>query len=356
MTSPQLHLTQTTQLAGGRSGFTGAWQALRDRALHVPLVAKLLGANLLIALAAVIAAAASGQRGVIVFVAAALAISFAFNVLLVRLALAPLDELERTAERVGRGEWYARVTESRVSDQRIDRLRTTLNKLLDVISADHFRFHQLIQRSIAARDIERAAVARQLREETAQQLYAIELQIDLATHSIETKIRIAALHDAGDLASHTLKEVRAIADATYPGLLQELGLSAALAALAARVRNRSALLLSVNTAGAPAHLSPILVRTIFHVAEEAVRNAECHADARSVEIRLSSTATELRLEVIDDGKGFDPAAMELSGQGVGLFQLREMLANVHGQLGIESAHGHGTRVIATARLDQGDTA
>jgi hypothetical protein len=48
--------------------------------------------------------------------------------------------------------------------------------------------------------------------------------------------------------------------------------------------------------------------------------------------------------------------MELSGQGVGLFQLREMLANVHGQLGIESAHGHGTRVIATARLDQGDTA
>ena len=356
MTSSQLHLAQSAQLENNRVGAPFSWGARIERVLHVPLVAKLLGANLLIAVAAVIAAAASGQRGVIVFVAGALAISFAFNVLLVRLALAPLDDLEHTAERVARGEWYARVAESRVSDRRIDRLRTTLNKLLDAISADHIRFHQLIQRSLAARDIERASVARQLREETAQQLYAIELQIDLATHSIENKVRMSALHDAGELTSRTLKDVRALADATYPGLLQELGLPAALAALATRVRNRSALLLSENTAGAPTHLSPTLVRTIFHVAEEAVRNVERHADAQSVEIRLSSTATEIRLEVIDDGKGFDAAAMELGGQGVGLFQLREMLANAHGQLEIESARGHGTRVIATARLDQGDTA
>jgi signal transduction histidine kinase len=356
MTSPQLHFAQPAELQADRASFAIRWRALRERILHVPLVAKLLGANLLIAAAAGIAAAASGEAGVIAFVAGALVISFAFNVLLVRLALAPLDDLERTAERVARGEWYARVAASPVSDHRIERLRMTLNKLLDAISTDHLRFHQLIQRSLAARDVERAALARQLREETAQQLYGIELQLVLATHTVETKKRLAALREAGDLASRTLKDVRGLADATYPGLLQELGLAPALEALAARVRSRSGLLLSVNTDTAPAHVSPILLRTIYHVAEEAVRNVERHANARSVEIRLSGTATALRLEVIDDGDGFDPAAIELNGWGIGLFQLREMLANAHGQLEIESAARHGTRVIATARLDQGDTA
>ncbi len=356
MTSPQLHLAQPTRLSLRRWNFTFAWQALRERVLRVPLVAKLLGANLLVALAAVVAAAVSGQRGVVVFVGAALVISFAVNVLLVRVALAPLDELERTAERVAAGEWYARVTESAVSDRRIDRLRTTFNKLLEAINTDHVRFHQLIQRSLTVRDEERAAAARQLREDTAQKLYALELQLDVAQHSTTSANRIVAVRDARELASRTLKGVSALADATYPGLLQELGLSAALAALAARVRNRSTLRMTVETAGAPAHLSPTLVRTMFHVAEEGIRNVERHAEARAAEIRLSSNGTFLRLEVIDDGRGFDIAPMELTARGVGLFQLREMLANVHGQLEIQSAPGHGTRLIATARLDQGDTA
>jgi signal transduction histidine kinase len=324
--------------------------------LGVPLIAKLVGANLIVAVAAIAATAAGGQRGAIAVVGSALAISFIVNVLLVRVALAPLDDIEHTADRVARGEWYARATQSPVADRRIDRLRTTLNKLLEAISTDHIRFHQLIQRSLAARDVERAATARQLREDVAQKLYAIDLQLDVALHGAASNARLFALRDARALVARTQNDVSAMADATYPGLLQELGLSAALAALAARVRNRSKLRLAVETAGAPKHMSPTLVLTMFHVAEEAVRNAERHANAKCVELRLSSTGTFVRLEIIDDGKGFDIAAKEYSVRGVGLFQLREMLDNVHGRLEIQSAHGHGTRVIATARLDQGDTA
>lgn len=132
---------------------------------------------------------------------------------------------------------------------------------------------------------ERAAVSRQLREETAQQLYALVLQLDAAERNFGDEKGLSALRTARDLSSGILNDVRALAD------------------------------------------------TI-----------------------LSSSATELRLDVSDDGQGFDVIAVERATVGVGLFELREMLANVHGRLEIESVPGRGTRVVATVRLDQGDTA
>jgi hypothetical protein len=145
MTATQLHLAHEPATISRRWNVTFVWRSVRERVLRVPLVAKLLGANILIALVAVGAAVSGGQRAVIAFVCAALLISCAVNVLLVRLALAPLDDLERVADRVARGEWYARVTKSPVADPRIDGLRTTLNKLLEAINADHVRFHQVME-------------------------------------------------------------------------------------------------------------------------------------------------------------------------------------------------------------------
>ena len=333
------------------------WPTLRSakqRVLRIPLVAKLLGANLLIAGAA-IAAAAWGRANSVELVGVALVSSFALNTYLVRLALEPLDELERVAERISRGEAYARVEKSPIADPRMERLGETLNRLLDNIGADHYRIHQLIQRSLGIRENDRAALARRLRGGTAQQLCALELLITAAQRSEKIEDARAALCTARDLSARSLEDVRSLADSIYPGLLQELGLSAALSALAVRVRNRSALVVAVDTSSATSHLSPALIRAMYHVADEAVRNVEQHAAATSVMIRLSSTTNTLRLDVTDDGKGFDAGATERSGLCVGLFQARELLANAHGSLEIHSLPGCGTRVVATARLDQGDT-
>ena len=76
---------------------------------------------------------------------------------------------------------------------------------------------------------------------------------------------------------------------------------------------------------------------------------------RAVCISASSTVGELRLEVTDDGDRSRRGRRRREHLCVGLFQARELVANVHGLLKIESAPGHGTRLIAGARLDQGDT-
>lgn len=356
MTSPQLPTLQAPPSSDFRPAPIFDWSATRRRVLRVPLGAKVLGANMLIALAAVGAAAAGGHASVVAIVSVALAISFLLNTLLVRLALAPLAELENAAERVSHGEWYVRVAHSPLADRRVDRLAMTINRLLDTVSADQQHIHKLIQRSLGMRELERETLSRQLREETAQALCGLDLQLGAAERDFGVERGLLALQAARGISSQTLDQVRGLADTIYPGLLQELGLSAALDALTARVRNRTTLQVSVDTARATTHMSPSLILTMYHVAEEAVRNAERHAHARSIEIRLSSTPTTLRLDVSDDGNGFDPASIERDSPAVGLFQLREMLSNVHGELKIESAPRCGTRITATARLDQGDTA
>ena len=355
MTSPNLALPMAPRAVAAGSDVIDTWRTARERALRAPLVAKLLGANLLIALAAAAAAVIGGHPMFVAFIAFVLVVSFAINTVLVRLALSPLDELQDVAERVSRGERYVRATKSAIADRRIERLGTTFNHLLDEVHADHVHMHQSIGRSLAVRETERAAVAHQLREATAQQLSALALQLAAAERGYGAESGLTALRESREIASLMVNDVRRLADSVYPGLLRELGLPASLAALAARARARSGLRISVDAPDAAMRLAPVLVTAMYHVAEEAVRNAEQHADARSVRIRLYAKDGTLYLDIADDGRGFDVAKVERTTAGIGLFEARELLASAHGQLMVRSSVRMGTRVIASARLDQGQT-
>ncbi len=190
MTSPNLALPMAPRAVARGSDAVDTWRTARERALRAPLVAKLLGANMVIALAAAAAAVIWGHPAFVAFIAFALLVSFAINTFLVRLALSPLDELQDVAERVSRGERYVRATKSAIADRRIERLGTTLNHLLDEVHADHLHMHQSMRRSLEVRETERAAVAHQLREATAQQLSALALQLAAADRGFWRRERI----------------------------------------------------------------------------------------------------------------------------------------------------------------------
>lgn len=355
MTSPNFAFPLPSGAVAGAPDGGARWRVAREHALRAPLVTKLLGANLIVALTAGVAAVVWGHPAFTGFILTALFLSFAANALLVRLALSPLDDLQRVAERVSRGEQYVRATKSAIADPRIERLGTTLNQLLDAVQADHLHMHQSIRRSLAVREAERATVAHQLREATAQQLSALSFQLSAADRAFGTAGGLRALRESREIAARTIDDVRRLADSVYPGLLQELGLAASLTALAARVRARSGLRISVDAPNVATRLSPVLITAMYHVAEEAVRNAEEHAGARAVRIRLYTTDGTLHLEVLDDGKGFDVATVGRTSAGIGLFEARELLASAHGRMTIRSSATHGTRVTASARVDQGAT-
>jgi signal transduction histidine kinase len=86
------------------------------------------------------------------------------------------------------------------------------------------------------------------------------------------------------------------------------------------------------------------------VAQEALRNAARHADARHVDVRLRCGNDVATLEVHDDGRGFDVRQAEARRPGMGLFSMRERVGLVNGRLDVSSAPGRGTRVVATVPL------
>jgi signal transduction histidine kinase len=87
------------------------------------------------------------------------------------------------------------------------------------------------------------------------------------------------------------------------------------------------------------------------VAQEAVRNATRHASPRRVDVVLRLLGREAKLEVHDDGAGFDLADAERRRPGMGLFTMRERVALVDGEFEVRTAPGNGTTVMASIPLD-----
>jgi signal transduction histidine kinase len=107
----------------------------------------------------------------------------------------------------------------------------------------------------------------------------------------------------------------------------------------------------VELAGSPVPLESGTVRSLFLVAREAVRNAVTHSASRQISIRLCFDAAEVRLEVVDDGRGFTPPGRELEARGhYGILGMRERVEQLGGKFLLHSSPGSGTVVVARLPL------
>ena len=345
---PQLARASVPMVSGGASS-KHSWLA---GMLRIPLVLKLLGANLILAFAALVLLPRSLGPTEMTLTWVVLAVSFAVNGLLVRIALLPLDAFEEVARAVSGGDLTARVPVLAVADRQLTRVAGAFNGLLARAASDRAQIQHLVRESLRAREVERAALAQQLRDSTAQQLAALSLQLAAAIQTNRDPAAAAPLRAAHDIASGMSDDVRRIADSVYPGLLGRFGLYPALATIARRTRERTSIDVTVDTD----HLEPALplavTTALYGVAEEAMRNVERHSGAKSARIALTREGREVQLIVEDDGQGFEPSTLDHSFKGIGLFRARELLAHAGGELRVISTPGGGTRVIATAVMDE----
>ena len=330
-------------------------RALSEHALRVPLLGKLVGANLLIVLAALLVVVAERQGvlpgNAVSILGVALGVSLVVNLGLVYVALRPLSDLELTAARVSAGDLEARVASSRLADRDMARIGTTLNTLLDNLTNDRARVRRLAAQVISAQDEERARVARELHDSTAQMLAAVMLQLGVAARENESPALDARIATVREMVAEALEEVRTLSHTIHPRVLDDLGLAAALSWLARQTREQEALdAEAFADDGAP--IPRLAATVLYRVAQESLRNAARHAQARRVELWLRRTATTATLEVVDDGRGFDVRRAEERRPGMGLFSMRERVGLANGTLSVESAPGRGTRVVATVPLTE----
>ena len=345
MTSAVITHSPDQAPAAQRGGIPGAIARLGACVLRVPLLFKLLGANVLLVSGAVIAHYVFPGTSTALEITLFLVASFALTGWLVWIALRPLASLEETASRVSKGDFGARAPTSPVADRDMLRLTAMMNKLLDRVEADRARIHYLAGRGVRARDIERESVARELRESFAQTLAAIAMHLAAAQHEAVRPEVAEGIAQSRTMLQELTDEMRSVAETLYPGTLAEFGLVNAIEALARRVSRRSAIDVEVDADGFRDPISPRAASALYRVADEALRNVEQHAIARNAQIRLTSNGL-VTLEIEDDGRGIDMQEHDPLQAGLGLFSARAVLALSGGEVQISSGPGLGTHVIA----------
>jgi signal transduction histidine kinase len=322
-----------------------------DAILRVPLLGKLLGANLVLFVGAFAAHELFPSASSTLQIAVSLTLGFAATTVLVWLALRPIAQLELTAERVAKGDFTARVNPSPVADRDLLRLSNTMNRLLDRVDTDRAQIQYLAGRSVRARDIERESVARELRESFAQMVSAIALQVAAAQRVNREPEVEQQLERSRSLIVQLTDAMRGVAETLYPGTLSEFGLPNALRALARRTEQHAAVRVDLITEGFNgAQLTTTSASALYRAADEALRNVAQHADAKHARIVLRSDEREVTLEIEDDGRGVDMRSRDPLQAGLGLFSAKAVLALVGGGLQISSAPSLGTHVVAHVPL------
>lgn len=326
------------------------------RILSVPLLGKLVGANAIIVGVAVGIAFAvhahESEPRLLLILVGSLLLALVVNLLLVRIALQPLNELEATAERVWRGDFDARVPRSILADRDMARVGRTFNLLLDSLIADRARTRRLAAEVIHAGDRESARVAHELHDSTAQELAALVLHLSaLARDSREPDVTVR-LEKLKELASSAMEEVRLLSHTVYPRVLDDLGLPAAIRTLAREAGERvEDVAIEAGIEPGMDRLPPAVSAVLYQVAREGVNNAIRHGRARTIRIRGTADARTARLVISDDGIGFDIAEAEQRRPGMGIFAMRERASLIGGTVDILSEPGNGTRIVASVPLD-----
>ena len=215
--------------------------------------------------------------------------------------------------------------------------------------------HDLSGRLLRSQDEERRRIARELHDTTAQGLATLLMNLSLVNDSapdMSDKTR-QLLGDAVSLAEQCTRELRTLSYLLHPPMLDELGLAGAMRDYADGFARRSGLRVDLEL---PPELEGLPRETelaLFRVMQEALVNVRRHSGSRTASIRLARKATELRLEVRDQGKGMEAARKLTAGDlpggglGVGIPGMSERMRQLGGRLEIES-NEHGTCVIAIA--------
>jgi two-component system, NarL family, sensor histidine kinase DevS len=219
---------------------------------------------------------------------------------------------------------------------------------------------EALRRSIEASERERSRWARELHDETLQQLAALRVLLSGALRSGDHDRLQTAVGDAIEYLKTGVGDLRSLITDLRPAALDEFGIESALEALAERVSRQTDAVVDleidlVHDDETDSRHSPEIEATVYRVVQEALTNAVKHGEATHVHVRVSDRDGTVDVTVRDDGKGFNP---QETSTGFGLLGIRERLALVRGTLKIESAPGIGTTLhisisLLTPRLPPG---
>jgi PAS domain S-box-containing protein len=204
----------------------------------------------------------------------------------------------------------------------------------------------LSARAESTREDERTGIAREIHDELGQSLTALKMDVAWLGRrasepsGVSANVVLDRVRDLSGMIDEIIAQVRHISAELRPGVLDDLGLSAAVEwqaqAFEQRTGTRCAVLSSLDT-----RPDDSVATAVFRIFQEALTNVTRHAEARGVDVRLERDGDWLTLDVEDDGKGIAPEAAR-SPKALGILGMHERARRFGGTLSIGPASGGGT--------------
>jgi signal transduction histidine kinase len=213
------------------------------------------------------------------------------------------------------------------------------------------RAHEnFVEQVIEAQELERRRLAGDIHDGISQRLITLSYRLDAARRSVGADPAAVAeqLEKARELVELTLQEARAAIGGLRPPVLDDLGLAGGLASLA-----RSIPQINIEVHLADTRLPDHIELAMYRIAQECLQNVVKHAGAGTAGLTFAVDGATARLEIVDDGVGFDTFEHPLGSDemgGYGLLSMAERAEIVGGRLNIRSRPGAGTAVTATIPL------
>ena len=218
------------------------------------------------------------------------------------------------------------------------------------IAIDNARSHEdeKLRLSIASSERERQRWARELHDETLQELGALNVMLESALQVDDPSAARAALSRSNEQVQGVIAGLHGLITELRPAALDDLGIAAAVAALVERTRTRTGLDVELDLDlpgdGPDDPRPPAEVEaTIYRIVQESLNNVVKHASANRARVLVEQRGAEIAITVEDDGAGIGTGG---AGGGYGLVGMRERIALVGGTISVGRAEGGGTRVSA----------
>lgn len=318
----------------------------------------------------------SMQRRFLYFGSVTILIALLFAAGVARSVTRPLKVLTEAAQRITHGDLDRRIPafgedEVGILAQSLDRMRHALKASLETIAEgkrdleakvkertsqlqELYRELQnkeemrraLLKKVIAVQEEERKRIARELHDETSQDLATLLLSIETSADSNPEDLKKKLLQMKA-LTGRTLDSIHRMILDLRPSVLDDLGLTSAIRWVAETRLEPLGIDLMFAITGQERRLKAEIETTVFRIGQEAISNVARHAEANSVSIALNFAQDHIVLQVEDNGQGFD---LNLPNGSFGLLGMKERASLLNGTFAIDSSRGSGTRLAVTIPL------
>jgi len=236
----------------------------------------------------------------------------------------------------------------REKEERLDRLKTE-----EKLRKSHEQLRALSVYLQHIREDERIRISRQVHDELGQSLTGLKMDLYWLSSRLPKQLR--EVHDKTKaMSAHidsTIQTVRRISTELRPGILDDLGLVAALEWQAHEFQKRTGVHCTVTSDLKEAILDEDLNTAFFRIFQETLTNVIRHANATKVTIHLKKQRGQLILEIKDNGRGISEAEIS-NTRSIGLLGMRERAALLGGKITVSGVSGKGTTVLVKIPLNR----